>query len=97
MYLKLTRTQTEFALFAEEFATAACADKQKIAGLGYKPVTHYLIQTHRSTVNTENISAPVSVKRSLPFSDAEGTMVMTTQTEVKPMEYDTKDSNYLAP
>ncbi|KAM3363579.1 hypothetical protein P3S68_018433 [Capsicum galapagoense] len=69
---------------------------RKIAGLGYKSVAHYLIQTHRATVSTENNSAPVSAKRSLPFSDTEGTMVMTTQTEVKPVKYDANESN-LAP
>ncbi|KAJ8567218.1 hypothetical protein K7X08_019426 [Anisodus acutangulus] len=84
---------------------------RKIARLGYKSVAHYLIQTHRASVSSENNSAPVSAKRSLPFSDMEGTMkdeelcnhnsdsqglVMTTQTEVKPVNYDAKEPN-LAP
>lgn len=47
---------------------------RKIAGLGYKSVAHYLIQTHRATVSTENNSASFYAKRSLPFSDMEGTM-----------------------
>ncbi|CAN4082841.1 unnamed protein product [Withania somnifera] len=84
---------------------------RKIARLGYKSVAHYLIQTHRATVNTENNSASLSAKRSLPFSDIDGTakdegpcdynsgskgLVMTTQSEVKPVEYDGNEPN-LAP
>ncbi|KAM3378835.1 hypothetical protein P3S68_011248 [Capsicum galapagoense] len=69
---------------------------KKIAGLGYKPVVHYLIQTHRATISTKSSSALVFAKGSLLFSDTKGRMVMTTQTEVKPVEYDAKESNYLA-
>ncbi|XP_059293759.1 uncharacterized protein LOC132046932 [Lycium ferocissimum] len=81
---------------------------RKIARLGYKSVAHYLIQTHRASVSSENNSAPVSAKRSLPFSDMESTtkdeelckynsdsqgLVMTTQTEVKTVEYDPNEQN----
>ncbi|CAN4079606.1 unnamed protein product [Withania somnifera] len=84
---------------------------RKISKLGYKSVAHYLIQTHQATVSTENNSASFSAKRSLPFSDMDDMVkdegfcdfnsvskgfVMTTETEVKPLEYDSSELN-LAP
>ncbi|XP_016471865.1 uncharacterized protein LOC107793931 [Nicotiana tabacum] len=84
---------------------------KKIARLGYKSVAHYLIQTHRASVSSENNSTPFSAKRSLAFSDKEATMkneefcnynsdsqglVMNAQTEVKTMEQDPNENN-LAP
>lgn len=78
---------------------------RKIAGLGYKSVAHYLIQTHRATVSTENNSASFSAKRSLPFSDMEGTIKNEGLCEcnsdskglvTKPVESDASEPN-LAP
>ncbi|XP_016514925.1 uncharacterized protein LOC107831658 [Nicotiana tabacum] len=84
---------------------------KKIARLGYKSVAHYLIQTHRASVSSENNLTPFSAKRSLPFSDMEATMkneefcnynsesqglAMNAQTEVKTMEHDPNENN-LAP
>ncbi|XP_015063848.1 uncharacterized protein LOC107009091 [Solanum pennellii] len=69
---------------------------RKIARLGYKSVAHYLIQTHRATVSTENNLTPFSAKRSLPFSDMEGTRKDEGLCEVKPVAYDANEPN-LAP
>ncbi|XP_006338244.1 uncharacterized protein [Solanum tuberosum] len=69
---------------------------RKIAKLGYKSVAHYLIQTHRATVSTENNLTPFSAKRSLPFSDMEGTTKDEGLCEVKPVAYDANEPN-LAP
>ncbi|XP_055805424.1 uncharacterized protein LOC129874198 [Solanum dulcamara] len=69
---------------------------RKIAGLGYKSVAHYLIQTHRATVSTENNLTPFSAKRSLPFSDMEGTTKDEGLCEMKPVAYDANEPN-LAP
>lgn len=66
---------------------------RKIARLGYKSVAHYLIQTHRATVSTENNLTPFSAKRSLPFSDMEGTRKDEGLCEVKPVAYVAYDAN----
>lgn len=42
--------------------------------MGYKSVAHYLVQTRRGETDegkNEDASTPVSVKRSLPFSDVD--------------------------
>ncbi|KAG8384466.1 hypothetical protein BUALT_Bualt04G0120700 [Buddleja alternifolia] len=47
---------------------------RKISRLGYKSVAHYLIQTRRSNTESDKdigTNAPISVKRSLPFSEIE--------------------------
>ncbi|KAL5714887.1 hypothetical protein ACHQM5_016789 [Ranunculus cassubicifolius] len=47
---------------------------RKISSLGYKSVAHYLIQTRRGETKSDDDDVtddPVSVKRSLPFADAE--------------------------
>ncbi|WVZ10870.1 hypothetical protein V8G54_015400 [Vigna mungo] len=45
---------------------------KKISSLGYKSVAHFLVQTRRAEIDVEknaDASNPVSVQRSLPFSD----------------------------
>ncbi|PIM99110.1 hypothetical protein CDL12_28400 [Handroanthus impetiginosus] len=50
---------------------------RKISSLGYKSVAHYLIQTRRGNPDSDKSAgtkAPISAKRSLPFSDIEVTV-----------------------
>ncbi|GFY93937.1 zinc-finger domain of monoamine-oxidase A repressor R1 [Actinidia rufa] len=50
---------------------------RKISQLGFKSVSHYLIQTRRQETDSDKIPStrvPASAKRSLPFSDTDGTL-----------------------
>ncbi|GFY80455.1 zinc-finger domain of monoamine-oxidase A repressor R1 [Actinidia rufa] len=50
---------------------------RKISQLGFKSVAHYLIQTRRPETDSDKIPStkvPASAKRSLQFSDTEGTL-----------------------
>ncbi|XP_057459672.1 uncharacterized protein LOC130750209 [Actinidia eriantha] len=50
---------------------------RKISQLGFKSVAHYLIQTRRTETDSDKIPStkvPASAKRSLQFSDTEGTL-----------------------
>ncbi|XP_014520061.1 cell division cycle-associated 7-like protein isoform X3 [Vigna radiata var. radiata] len=53
---------------------------KKISSLGYKSVAHFLVQTRRAEIDVEknaDASNPVSVQRSLPFSDEDKSLEVT--------------------
>ncbi|XP_017426092.2 uncharacterized protein LOC108334691 isoform X2 [Vigna angularis] len=54
---------------------------KKISSLGYKSVAHFLVQTRRAEIDVEknaDASNPVSVQRSLPFSDVDNKSLEVT-------------------